>query len=102
MPGTTWPHAGASAASSGRLCFGSGRPIPRGGRTACCPGKVVGIVQPDYYSSGVAVFAHKNSGIGSWASLKGKKICGIQGAWYNKELRFADRASRYAFAILLR
>jgi len=59
--------------------------------------KVVGIVQPDYYSSGVAVFAHKNSGIGSWASLKGKKICGIQGAWYNRDHGLRNGAEVIAF-----
>ena len=47
--------------------------------------EVVGIVQPDYYSSGVAVLAHKDSGIDGWESLDGKKICGTQGAWYNKD-----------------
>ena len=46
---------------------------------------VVGIVQPDYYSSGVAILAHKDSGVDGWGSLDGKKICGIQGAWYNKD-----------------
>jgi len=47
--------------------------------------EVVGIVQPNYYSSGVAILAHNDSGISDWDSIKGKKICGIQGAWYNKE-----------------
>ena len=59
--------------------------------------KVVGIVQPDYYSSGVAVLAHKDSGISSWASLKGKKICGIQGAWYNKDHGLKNGAEIIAF-----
>ena len=47
--------------------------------------EVVGIVQPNYYSSGVAVLAHKDSGITGWDTIKDKKICGIQGAWYNKD-----------------
>ena len=59
--------------------------------------KVVGIVQPDYYSSGVAVLAHKDSGIDGWASLKGKKICGIQGAWYNKDHGLKNGAEVIAF-----
>ena len=59
--------------------------------------KVVGIVQPDYYSSGVAVLAHKNSGIDGWASLRGKKICGIQGAWYNKDHGLKNGAEIVAF-----
>ncbi len=59
--------------------------------------KVVGIVQPDYYSSGVAVFAHKDSGIDSWESLEDKKICGIQGAWYNKDHGLKNGAEIVAF-----
>ncbi len=59
--------------------------------------KVVGIVHPDYYSSGVAVLAHKDSGITSWETLKGKKICGIQGAWYNKDHGLRNGAEIIAF-----
>ena len=59
--------------------------------------KVVGIVQPDYYSSGVAVLAHKDSGIDGWASLEGKTICGIQGAWYNKDHGLKNGAEVVAF-----
>ncbi len=59
--------------------------------------KVVGIVKPGYYSSGVAVLAHKDSGINSWESLKGKKICGIQGSWYNKEHALKNGAEVMAF-----
>ncbi len=59
--------------------------------------EVVGIVQPDYYSSGVAVLAHKDSGIDGWESLKGKKICGIQGAWYNKDHGLKNGAEIVAF-----
>ncbi|HZS85054.1 MAG TPA: transporter substrate-binding domain-containing protein [Stellaceae bacterium] len=46
--------------------------------------KVVGIVQPDYYASGITVLTAKNSGLKSWNDLKGKSVCAIQGAWYNK------------------
>jgi len=59
--------------------------------------KVVGIVQPDYYSSGVAVLANKDSGITSWDNIKGKKICGIQGAWYNKDYGLKNGADIIAF-----
>tara|TARA_R110002049_G_scaffold305135_3_gene501355 strand:- start:2816 stop:3676 length:861 start_codon:yes stop_codon:yes gene_type:complete len=60
--------------------------------------EVVGIVQPDYYSSGVAVLAHKDSGIDGWESLDGKKICGTQGAWYNKDYGLKNGAEVMAFA----
>ncbi len=59
--------------------------------------EVVGIVQPDYYSSGVAVLAHKDSGIDGWASLEDKTICGIQGAWYNKDHGLKNGAEVVAF-----
>ncbi len=59
--------------------------------------EVVGIVQPDYYSSGVAILAHKDSGIDGWDSLSGKKICGIQGAWYNKDHGLKNGARIVAF-----
>jgi polar amino acid transport system substrate-binding protein len=59
--------------------------------------EVVGIVQPDYYSSGVAILAHKDSGITGWDTIKGKKICGIQGAWYNKDHGLKNGADIIAF-----
>ncbi|MCY3830909.1 MAG: transporter substrate-binding domain-containing protein [Rhodospirillaceae bacterium] len=59
--------------------------------------KIVGIVQPGYYSSGVAVLAHRRSGIDGWASLKGRKICGIQGAWYNRDHGLRNGAEVIAF-----
>lgn len=59
--------------------------------------KVVGTVQPNYYSSGTAVFAHKASGIADWDDLRGKKICGIQGAWYNKEYGLKNGAEMVNF-----
>lgn len=59
--------------------------------------KVVGIVYPDYYSSGVAVFARKDSGIDSWKSISGKRICGIQGAWYNRDLGAKNGAQMVNF-----
>jgi polar amino acid transport system substrate-binding protein len=46
--------------------------------------KIVGIVHPDYYASGVNVMSNKKAHLTKWEDLKGKKICGIQGAWYNK------------------
>jgi polar amino acid transport system substrate-binding protein len=46
--------------------------------------QVVGIVEPLYYASGVNVLASKKAALKSWEQLKGQKVCGIQGAWYNK------------------
>jgi len=49
--------------------------------------KTVDIVEPDYYASGTNVMAKKSDKIASWAQLKGKKVCLIQGSFYNKELQ---------------
>ena len=49
--------------------------------------KVVDIVDPDYYASGTNVMAKKSEHLTSWEQLKGKKVCLIQGSFYNKELQ---------------
>jgi polar amino acid transport system substrate-binding protein len=49
--------------------------------------KIVDIVEPNYYGSGTNVLAPKSAGLKSWEQLRGKKICLIQGAFYNKELQ---------------
>lgn len=46
--------------------------------------KVVDIIDPDYYASGYNVMVPKSMHITSWEQLKGKPVCGIQGAYYNK------------------
>jgi polar amino acid transport system substrate-binding protein len=59
--------------------------------------KIVGIIEPDYYASGVNVFLLKKAGIKSWEQLKGQKICAIQGAWYNKTVAEKYGADIVAF-----
>ncbi len=49
--------------------------------------KVVGIVDPLYYASGVGLLANKQAGVKSVADLKGKPVCAIQGAFYNNDLQ---------------
>jgi len=46
--------------------------------------KVVGIVDPNYYTSGTNVLASKQAGLEKWEDLNGKPVCGKQGAFYNK------------------
>ena len=46
--------------------------------------QVVGIVQPNYYTSGTNVMAPKAIGLDEWEDLRGKPVCGKQGAFYNK------------------
>ncbi|HJU22254.1 MAG TPA: transporter substrate-binding domain-containing protein [Casimicrobiaceae bacterium] len=49
--------------------------------------KIVDIVKPDYYASGTNVMAKKSEHLKSWDQLRGKKVCLIQGSFYNKELQ---------------
>lgn len=39
-----------------------------------------------YYAAGTGLLTRKDNGISSWEELKGKKVCGIQGSFYNKDL----------------
>ncbi len=51
--------------------------------------KIVGITQPNYYTSGTNIMSPKALGLTSWEDLRGKPVCGKQGAFYNKIV--ADR-----------
>ncbi|MDH3672327.1 MAG: transporter substrate-binding domain-containing protein [Gammaproteobacteria bacterium] len=46
--------------------------------------KLVGIPEPNYYTSGTNVLAPKKVGLKQWTQLTGKPVCGKQGAFYNK------------------
>jgi len=46
--------------------------------------EIVGIVQPNYYTSGTNIMSPKALGIKSWEELRGKPVCGKQGAFYNR------------------
>jgi polar amino acid transport system substrate-binding protein len=43
----------------------------------------VDIVKPHYYAAGYNVMVPKAMKLKSWAELKGKRVCGIEGAYYN-------------------
>ncbi len=58
--------------------------------------KVVGIPTPNYYTSGTNVLAKKGV-VKSWADLKGKPVCGKQGAFYNKQVSQRYGAKIIAF-----
>ena len=49
--------------------------------------KIIDIVDPNYYGAGLNVLALKSTKLTDWSQLKGKKVCLIQGAYYNKELQ---------------
>ena len=57
--------------------------------------QVVGIIEPSYYASSVTVMAPKKASLKQWEQLKGKPVCAIQGAWYNKPL-----AEKYGMEIV--
>ncbi|MDV7341215.1 transporter substrate-binding domain-containing protein [Terasakiella sp. A23] len=46
--------------------------------------KVVWAIDPNYYSAGTNVLAKKDAGLKEWEDLRGKPVCGVQGAFYNK------------------
>jgi len=46
--------------------------------------KIVGITQPNYYTSGTNIMSPKAVKIKRWRDLSGKPVCGKQGAFYNK------------------
>lgn len=58
---------------------------------------IVGIVSPDYYSSGTNILAPKALNFTSWDQLKGKPVCGVQGAFYNKQIEDKYGAKIVAF-----
>ena len=48
--------------------------------------KIVQVIEPLYYSDAVNVLMKKGAGIKTWEDLKGKKVCGSTGAFYNKDV----------------
>ncbi|OIQ32558.1 MAG: ABC transporter substrate-binding protein [Alphaproteobacteria bacterium MedPE-SWcel] len=58
---------------------------------------IVGVVQPNYYTSGTNIMAPKALGITDWSDLAGKPVCGKQGAFYNKIVEERHGASVIAF-----
>lgn len=58
--------------------------------------KVVGITDPNYYTSGTNVLAKKGV-VSKWEDLRGKPVCGKQGAFYNKQVSQRYGAKIVAF-----
>ena len=46
--------------------------------------EIVGIVGPNYYTSGTNVMSPKALGLTNWEDLRNKPVCGKQGAFYNQ------------------
>lgn len=58
----------------------------------------VDIVRPYYYAAGYNVMAPKSANLQTWTDLKDKKVCGIEGAYYNLEAaaNFGIRVTAFA------
>lgn len=58
---------------------------------------IVGVVQPNYYTSGTNIMAPKALGLTDWSELEGKPVCGKQGTFYNKIVEERHGANVIAF-----
>ena len=59
--------------------------------------KVVWFITPYYYASGYDVMLPKKLKVSQWSDLKDQPICGIQGAYYNKDVQEKYGARVIAF-----
>lgn len=48
--------------------------------------KVVGMIEPNYYAGATNVLAPKSANLKQWSDLKGRKVCAVQGAYYNRRV----------------
>lgn len=48
--------------------------------------KVVQVIEPLYYSDAVNILLRKDAPVKAWEDIKGKKLCGTTGAFYNKDV----------------
>jgi polar amino acid transport system substrate-binding protein len=48
--------------------------------------KVIGMVEPQYYASATNILAPKTAHLAKWTDLTGKKVCAIEGAYYNRRV----------------
>ncbi len=58
---------------------------------------VLGVIDPGYYAGGTNVLTKKSNHFTKWEELRGKKVCGIQGAYYNKRVAELYGAEIVAF-----
>ena len=48
--------------------------------------KIIGMVEPNYFAGATNVLALKSAGLKKWSDLKGRKVCAVQGAYYNRRV----------------
>jgi polar amino acid transport system substrate-binding protein len=59
--------------------------------------QVVGMIDPPYYSGGTALLARDSAHLSSWTDLRGKNVCGTEGALYNRPISVKYGANVVAF-----
>lgn len=59
--------------------------------------EVVGMIEPNYYAGGANVLARKAANLSKWEDLRGKPVCAIQGAYYNRRVQEEYGADLVAF-----
>ena len=48
--------------------------------------KVIGMIEPNYYAGATNVLAPRSLGLKTWEQLRGRKVCAVQGAYYNRRV----------------
>ncbi|SDT94374.1 polar amino acid transport system substrate-binding protein [Halopseudomonas salegens] len=48
--------------------------------------RMVDMIEPHYYASGVSLLHHKAVSVAGWESLRGRPVCLTEGAYFNREL----------------
>ncbi len=48
--------------------------------------RVIGMIEPNYYAGATNILALKSAGFKSWEQLRGRKVCAVQGAYYNRRV----------------
>ena len=60
--------------------------------------EVVGMIEPNYYAGGTNILAPEGAEFTAWEDLRGKDVCGIQGAYYNRRVTEEYGVNVVAFA----
>lgn len=59
--------------------------------------EVVNIIDPGYAASGATLLSAKPANIQNWEDIKGKRVCAVQGAYYNRPVQETYEAEVVAF-----
>ena len=47
---------------------------------------IAGLLEPNYYASGVNILVHKGIKLRDWGELRGREVCLTEGAYFNRDL----------------